>query len=192
MKSTASSARDSDLTRNIILQAARDLFSEQGFETVGVRTIGARAGVDPALISRYFGGKDELFVEVVKAGRASWGSLWGRSDDFPERATHEILRGPKGGVVLRDLIVLMRSSVSKRAHKLIEEALGASIFQELENWLGGANADVRARFLICLLTGMAFARDLDASFELSEGRLDVLGDYMACAIGRILKPGDPG
>ncbi|WP_292080061.1 MULTISPECIES: TetR/AcrR family transcriptional regulator [Brevundimonas] len=65
---TTTPTRDAEATRHAILRAALDLFAEEGFEAVGVRSIGARAGVDYSLISRYFGGKDELFVEVIKSG----------------------------------------------------------------------------------------------------------------------------
>lgn len=52
-------------TRQAILEAARELFAEQGFERTTMRGIGERAGVDPALISYWFGSKDGLLREAV-------------------------------------------------------------------------------------------------------------------------------
>jgi AcrR family transcriptional regulator len=49
-------------TRAAILDAARTLFSENGFSGTSVRGVAAAAGVDPALVHHYYGSKDDLFV----------------------------------------------------------------------------------------------------------------------------------
>ena len=53
---------DPAVTKKAILEAAREVFSESGFERATIRAIGARAGVDPALVHHYFGSKHSLFV----------------------------------------------------------------------------------------------------------------------------------
>jgi len=45
--------------------AARRLFAEQGYERTVIRDIAAAAGIDPAMVIRYFGSKDRLFAEVA-------------------------------------------------------------------------------------------------------------------------------
>jgi AcrR family transcriptional regulator len=60
--------RDAAATRRALLDAARELFDARGFRGTTVRGIGERAGVDPALIARYFGGKAELYQAVLDAG----------------------------------------------------------------------------------------------------------------------------
>jgi AcrR family transcriptional regulator len=57
--------RKSDRTRAAILNAAQKLFAEHGHERTTVRDIAAKASVDPALVIRYFGSKDELFVRAA-------------------------------------------------------------------------------------------------------------------------------
>lgn len=57
--------RNAAETRNRLLQAARRLFASANYVSVGIREIGAEAGVNPALISRYFGSKRNLFLEVA-------------------------------------------------------------------------------------------------------------------------------
>jgi len=52
-------------TREAIAKAARELFAINGFDRTTVREIGARAGIDPAMIIRYFGSKDALFAHVA-------------------------------------------------------------------------------------------------------------------------------
>lgn len=55
-------------TRGDILDAARAAFLEEGYEPASLRSIARRASVDPALVHHYFGGKAELFAEVMKFG----------------------------------------------------------------------------------------------------------------------------
>jgi AcrR family transcriptional regulator len=52
-------------TREDILDAARDLFSQQGYEKASMRAIARRAKVDPALIVHYFSSKEGLLVQLA-------------------------------------------------------------------------------------------------------------------------------
>ena len=55
----------SDRTRDAILDAARLLFAEKGYDGTTVRDIAAAANIDPAMVIRYFGGKDTLFARAA-------------------------------------------------------------------------------------------------------------------------------
>ncbi|MGE3990573.1 TetR family transcriptional regulator [Pseudorhodoplanes sp.] len=55
----------SDRTRAAILNAAREVFSERGYDAATIRTIAAQASIDPAMVIRYFGTKDELFARAA-------------------------------------------------------------------------------------------------------------------------------
>src|SRR5690349_9826613 len=57
--------RRSHDTRARILAAARPLFAEEGYEATTIRAIAAAAKADPALVVRYFGGKEGLFAEAA-------------------------------------------------------------------------------------------------------------------------------
>src|SRR6202042_3088939 len=59
--------RDAAASKDALLQAARTLFGQQGFEGTTIREIGERAGVDAALIARYFGSKAYLYIAAVVA-----------------------------------------------------------------------------------------------------------------------------
>ncbi len=52
-------------TRDALLAAARAEFAEVGFDQARVRSIAAAAGVDPAMVNHWFGGKDGLFLAAM-------------------------------------------------------------------------------------------------------------------------------
>ncbi|MFF2329190.1 MULTISPECIES: TetR/AcrR family transcriptional regulator [unclassified Streptomyces] len=60
--------RDAAATRRRLLEAARDLFAERGYEGTTVRSIAERAGANQALLFRYFGSKQGLLTEVMAQG----------------------------------------------------------------------------------------------------------------------------
>ena len=82
--------RDAAQTRRSLLQAARLRFAREGYAATTVRDIAADAGVNVALISRYFGSKEGLFEAcMVKAG---------------ERFERSAQRAESLGDVLREIV----------------------------------------------------------------------------------------
>ncbi|GHH92126.1 TetR/AcrR family transcriptional regulator [Streptomyces capillispiralis] len=55
-----------DARRAEILGVARRLFGARSYSTVSIADIAAEAGVARALVSHYFGGKRQLYLEVVR------------------------------------------------------------------------------------------------------------------------------
>src|SRR3954451_11640229 len=53
-------------TRAGILDAARAAFAARGYDAVSVRGVARAAGVDQALVHRFYGSKEELFVAAVE------------------------------------------------------------------------------------------------------------------------------
>ncbi|MEH3141701.1 MAG: TetR family transcriptional regulator [Mycobacterium kyogaense] len=58
-------SRNASKTRADILAAARARFGSEGYQATTMRAVAADVGVDPALINRYFGSKQELFAEAA-------------------------------------------------------------------------------------------------------------------------------
>jgi AcrR family transcriptional regulator len=57
--------RRSDATRAAILTAARERFANDGYERATIRAIAADAGIDPAMVMRYYGTKEKLFATAA-------------------------------------------------------------------------------------------------------------------------------
>jgi AcrR family transcriptional regulator len=52
-------------TKGDIVEAARRVFAEKGYDRVSLRAVAREAGVDPALVHHYFDGKASLFVAAM-------------------------------------------------------------------------------------------------------------------------------
>src|SRR5258708_16848352 len=65
--SIAPRRRDAEATRAAILEAAKAAFARLGYDRAALRDIAAEAGADVALIKRYFGGKEALFLDALRA-----------------------------------------------------------------------------------------------------------------------------
>jgi AcrR family transcriptional regulator len=59
-------ARNATQTRADILAAARLRFGSDGYERTTLRAVAADVGIDPALVIRYFGSKQELFAAAAE------------------------------------------------------------------------------------------------------------------------------
>jgi AcrR family transcriptional regulator len=58
-------------TRRILLRAAREVFTEQGFAEASVASVVARSGSSVGSIYHHFGGKSELFLALWEEHQAS-------------------------------------------------------------------------------------------------------------------------
>jgi AcrR family transcriptional regulator len=57
--------RTSTETKAVILAAAKERFARSGFERATIRAIAADADIDPSMVMRYFGSKDQLFAAAA-------------------------------------------------------------------------------------------------------------------------------
>jgi AcrR family transcriptional regulator len=83
-------------TQAALLAAAREEFADRGFAAATVRSIAARAHVDPAMINHYFGGKAGLFRQVTQI-----------SVD-PAEGLPELLAGPRADLGRRLALHVLR------------------------------------------------------------------------------------
>ncbi|MEU4405138.1 TetR family transcriptional regulator [Streptosporangium sp. NPDC023963] len=152
--------RDREGTRRRILDAARRLFADLGYDQVTMRAIAAEADANIALINRYFGSKRELFAEVLAMQGRFPGVLEGPEEELPRRLAEYVadrLRSDQGSVVLAALI---RSSSSPEIHEIIRDRVSSAILEPLSARLSGPDAAFRATVAAALVTGTGTMRQL--------------------------------
>jgi AcrR family transcriptional regulator len=146
--------------------AAQFLFGQKGFERTTLREIGERAGVDAALVARYFGSKADLYVAVVAAERLGSGDPAARTgDEAPYsglvQMVEEVLRrsdehGP--GPILQALVRFdttdeIRAAAQARLVRRLVDPLTATTE-------GDTRAGLRAEVAVAAMLGVSLGRSL--------------------------------
>lgn len=90
-------------TREAIAAAARTMFDEHGYDGASVRAIASEAGIDPALVIRHFGSKEELFLEVMQTSAELQDVLTGPIESIGRRMVAYFLSDE--GASFRDAFV---------------------------------------------------------------------------------------
>lgn len=150
--------RDSAATRAALLDAARELFATSGYDATTVRAVADRAGVNQALLFRYFGNKEGLFAEaVLERGLRLLAD--GPREDLLERTLTSILAEPEAGP--EPLMAVLRAAGSAKVADEVRTQLGeaySSAFASLVDTDDPADARVRADLLLAWLLGIALMR----------------------------------
>jgi AcrR family transcriptional regulator len=112
--------RDAAGTRQLLLEAARRRFASDGYAATTVRDIAEDAGVNVALINRYFTSKEGLFGACLVGAVDELGRTVTRdvSLDQVPRAIAAQLAGPDQGKHPSQLLLLLRSSGDERAEEI--------------------------------------------------------------------------
>lgn len=171
--------RDRAKTRSAILDAARLLFTQRGYEGVSVREIAAAVGVNAALVIRYFGSKELLFAEAITE-KFTWGALLdGPRGDFGLRLAHYILTKDKEADKLDPMLAILLSVADERVAALLRTSLDEQFVQPLATWLGGAEAHTRATLITGYILGLSVMRTLVRSAALTRQDKDEVIDRVA-------------
>ena len=149
----------SDRTRSAILDAAQRLFAERGYDGTTIRDVAAEAAIDPAMVIRYFGSKDELFIRAAAI-------------ELELPALHKVARTSIGEALVRHFLgvwegpqanngmaVLLRSAASNdlSAGKM-REVFAAQVLPALARVGTRATVGRRAGLVASQLLGLALCR----------------------------------
>ncbi len=188
-------ARNAGATRDALLAAAQDLFGHKGYERTTTRGIGEAAGVDPALIARYFGSKADLYLAAVAAERLDDGDGDGdgdgAADDAPfadlEQVVEVVLRrtaqrGP--GPILQALVrddasPEIRQAAQARLVRRMVEPIAAQLEAD-----GADRATLRAQVAVAALLGVGLGRALGWFDQLGAADPAQLTELVLDAVGR--------
>lgn len=156
---SAARPRNAQATRGAILEAARACFTEAGYEHVGIRDVAARAGVNGALVIRYFGSKMQLFAQAF-AGRFLLDQLSNGGPLDGERIAQAVLKKEVYPGRFDVVSALVRSAPDPQAAAILKKGLEEEFIKPLAASLRGAQARQRAALITAYLLGLAIARDV--------------------------------
>jgi AcrR family transcriptional regulator len=151
-------------TRDRILIAAREEFSERGYEKTSVRGIAKAAGVDAALVHHYFGTKEQVFEAAVEVAfqpalRVRDAVLQGPLDDAGERMTRIVFGLWENPVTRTPLLAIVRSAVNTEAAAAVFRRLVSDqLFRRIAGELDVPDPELRAELAAAQLVGIAMLR----------------------------------
>lgn len=136
-------------SREHILDAARKLFAEHGFEGTSLRQVARAAGVDPGMVHHFFKGKDELFALSVELPADPEQVLAGVADSDPAQRAELIVR-----TVLRlwespaqaGLLAFLRGTIGSKAKTaLLRETVTRRVITRIMAAVPGTPEEVALR-----------------------------------------------
>ncbi|MGC3002082.1 TetR family transcriptional regulator [Streptomyces sp. G35A] len=151
-------------TRDRILGAAREEFSERGYEKTSVRSIARSAGVDSALVHHYFGTKEQVFEAAVEVAfapalEARDTVLDGPVEEAGERMTRMIFGLWENPVTRAPLLAIVRSAVNNEtAAGVFRRLVASQLLRRIAGRLDLPDAELRAELAAAQLVGIAMIR----------------------------------
>ncbi|MFG3513881.1 TetR/AcrR family transcriptional regulator [Streptomyces bobili] len=151
-------------TRDRILAAAREEFSERGYEKSTVRGIAKAAGVDSALVHHYFGTKEQVFAAAVEVAVAPALDAPDAVADAPldqvgERLTRFMFGVWENPTTRMPLLAVVRSAVNNEtAAAVFRRLVAAQLLRRIADQLDAPDAELRAELAAAQLVGTAMLR----------------------------------
>ena len=151
-------------TKQSILESARAIFADRGFDKASIRAIAAGAEVDPALVHHYFGTKEKLFLasmnSPVDPAELVPKALAGPREEAGERLVRMVLSvwdSPTGAAA----VALMRSAMSNEwTARLMREFVVTQVLRRAVAELGidEKEAPMRSALVATQIGGLAVIR----------------------------------
>ncbi|MFI9380240.1 TetR family transcriptional regulator [Kutzneria sp. NPDC052558] len=151
--------RDASATRAALLRAAQELFTERGYERTTVRDIADRAGVNQALLFRYYGSKEDLF-HVVLATENQALVTESPPEQLLARTLARMLNPDRVDAQESVWLAALRSSNHDSAADAIRKQLSQDYLQALGSLTDAGDADLRVDLALALIVGVGTLRSV--------------------------------
>ncbi|MCW2785980.1 MAG: TetR/AcrR family transcriptional regulator [Marmoricola sp.] len=174
-------------TRQAISDAARELFAHEEYANASVRNIASKAGADPALVIRYFGSKEQLFLETVQFEGFFELAMAGPLEGLGERIVSALLSDQRdaGFSAYR---AMMRASGSEVIRRRLLEAIHEMFVEPLAPRLKGPDAALRARLVAAQLAGLIDGIAILEDAELAATDRKRLSEVYGAALQGLIQP----
>lgn len=153
--------RTSEQTKTAILRAARERFAAQGYERTTIRAVAADAAIDPSMVMRYFGSKEQLFDAALAVDLRLPDLAAVPAEELPGALVRHFVERWEGDPADDALLVLLRSAVTNEAAAArMREAFATQVGPALVAAVGADRAARVAGLVAAQLLGLALARYL--------------------------------
>lgn len=151
--------RDAAATREAILESAIRNFARAGYDGVGVREIAGDAGVTAMLVNRYFGSKEQLFIEAVEVSFAPAVFVTESTQSLTHDAAEILVsRSAPGADELAPFLIMLRSASNPRATEIVRDAIERHVGRRLSSQLPEPGARLRSDVVLSVISGVLLMR----------------------------------
>jgi AcrR family transcriptional regulator len=164
------------LTADSIRRSATELFARNGFASTSVREIARSAGVDPALVIRHFGSKEELFLVTLPATGYFDETFDGPLETLGERMTAFVL-AKADEPMLKVYTTLMRASDSPAVRQRLYDIMDHAFVEKLKRHLPGPDPVLRARLFAAQVGGLLSSLSLSDNKFRKHDRASIVAIY---------------
>lgn len=148
-------------TEAAILEAARELFADVGFEKTTIRSVAAKAGIDPALVMQYYGNKEGLFAASARWHVDHKRMIDATLGEIPQTALDDVLAAFEAPATRDATVALFRNCLTHdSALEIVRDEVLCENQATVAKTIGGDDADLRAGLLAATLMGLTLARYL--------------------------------
>jgi AcrR family transcriptional regulator len=148
-------------TEAAILDAARELFAEVGYDRTTIRAVAGRAGVDPALVMQRFGSKEGLFAASATWAHEHETIFDATSDTLASAALADLFARFEDADDRESAVALMRACLTHpTATAVMRDEVMCDRAAHVAAAIGGDDADLRAGLVAACMMGLGMARYL--------------------------------
>ena len=159
------------------------LFDERGYQGATLRDIGERASVDPALIARYFGGKEGLYLAALE-----------HTEPVPEADPHAVFArllaksehdNANNPICLAMVSPTLSDGLREQIRAMMERRLVDPLGRRLQD-AGLDRPRLRAELLVAIAIGVTLSRSGGTLTALGEATLDELHTVLDPLVTRLV------
>lgn len=178
------------LTQAAFIAVATRAFCEQGYDQTGLRDIAKRVGADKRLIGRYFGSKERLLAETLRAAALKFTAS---PADFPHLGRRfatrifgdsELTKGDRLGFIN----LCIHAAVSATGKRLVRNNVGEQVEHFAAHLKGEPDASSRAAVLLAVFFGISLLREVLKLPQLVELSPEQALAYVAPLLQRLVDP----
>lgn len=182
-------AGESTDRRAAILESARRAFAARGYQGTTVRAVAADAGVDPSLVSHYFGPKEQLFVATMELPVDPAAKLAAVIADGPDGLAERLIRTfISSWDAHRDVFAaLVRGAIAggDSSPPVIEMAREV-IVAAIRSALVGEDSELRAELVATQMIGLGIGRYVAVFEPLASAPVEEIVALYAPAVQTII------
>jgi AcrR family transcriptional regulator len=171
--------RNAAMTIQSIQEAAAEIFFKKNYDAVGLREIAKKAGIDVALIGRYFGSKEKLYTETLEKAADAINLkkliLKAPLESLGKVLAHTLFEE----TACRYIQIYLRSAIVDTTAPIFAQIMEETFCRPLAKRIGGKDAKLRAEIIHTHIFGVSTGYYLMKLETMTNTDKQIIEDHLA-------------